>query len=225
MTKRSILVVDDEPCIRLAFAKMFTTARYEVQTAESAEQALQIMVTTPAAVLFLDLNLPAMNGLDLCREVRKGWPWSIAIAVTGYASLFELVECREAGFEDYYPAEISGGMQKRAGLARAMALDPEILFFDEPSAGLDPVSARLLDDLIINLRDTLGTTIVVVTHELASIFAIGNNSVFLDTDSKTMLATGDPKQLLAESADPKIIQFLTRGEGNADTHPPKEAKP
>ncbi len=130
-----------------------------------------------------------------------------------------------AGFEDYYPAEISGGMQKRAGLARAMALDPEILFFDEPSAGLDPVSARLLDDLIINLRDTLGTTIVVVTHELASIFAIGNNSVFLDADSKTMLATGDPKQLLAESADPKIIQFLTRGEGNADTHTPKEAKP
>ena len=119
-----------------------------------------------------------------------------------------------AGFEDYYPAEISGGMQKRAGLARAMAMDPEILFFDEPSAGLDPVSARLLDDLIINLRDTLGTTIVVVTHELASIFAIGNNSVFLDSETKTMLATGPPKTLLAESTDPKIIQFLTRGEKN-----------
>ena len=118
-----------------------------------------------------------------------------------------------AGFEDYYPAEISGGMQKRAGLARAMAMDPEILFFDEPSAGLDPVSARLLDDLIISLRDTLGTTIVVVTHELASIFAISNNSVFLDPETKTMLATGDPKKLLAESQDPKIIQFLTRGVG------------
>jgi phospholipid/cholesterol/gamma-HCH transport system ATP-binding protein len=117
-----------------------------------------------------------------------------------------------AGFEDYYPSEISGGMQKRAGLARAMALDPEILFFDEPSAGLDPVSARLLDDLIINLRDTLGTTIVVVTHELASIFAIGNNSVFLDPETKTMLATGSPRKLLAESKDPKIIAFLTRGE-------------
>ena len=120
-----------------------------------------------------------------------------------------------AGFEEYYPSEISGGMQKRAGLARAMALDPEILFFDEPSAGLDPVSARLLDDLIINLRDTLGTTIVVVTHELASIFAIGNNSVFLDSETKTMLATGSPKKLLAESTNPKIIQFLTRGEGRA----------
>lgn len=117
-----------------------------------------------------------------------------------------------AGFEDYYPSEISGGMQKRAGLARAMALDPDILFFDEPSAGLDPVSARLLDDLIISIRDALGTTIVVVTHELASIFAIGTNSVFLDADTKTMLATGAPKILLAESNDPKIIQFLTRGE-------------
>ena len=82
-----------------------------------------------------------------------------------------------AGFEDYYPNEISGGMKKRAGLARAMALDPEILFFDEPSAGLDPISAKLLDDLILELRDSLGTTVVVVTHELASIFAIGNNSV------------------------------------------------
>ncbi len=115
------------------------------------------------------------------------------------------------GFEDYYPSEISGGMQKRAGLARAMALDPEILFFDEPSAGLDPVSARLLDDLILELRDSLGATVVIVTHELASIFAIGNNSVFLDPDTKTMIAEGDPNKLLAESTDPKVKTFLTRG--------------
>lgn len=117
-----------------------------------------------------------------------------------------------AGFEDYYPNEISGGMQKRAGLARAMALDPEILFFDEPSAGLDPISSKLLDDLILQLRDSLGATVVVVTHELASIFAIGNNCVFLDPDTKTMLATGHPKTLLAESDDPKVRNFLTRGE-------------
>jgi phospholipid/cholesterol/gamma-HCH transport system ATP-binding protein len=117
-----------------------------------------------------------------------------------------------AGFEDYYPSEISGGMQKRAGLARAIALDPEILFFDEPSAGLDPISAKLLDDLILSLRDNLNATIVMVTHELASIFAIGTNSVFLDPESKTMIATGPPRQLLAESHDPKVIQFLTRGE-------------
>jgi phospholipid/cholesterol/gamma-HCH transport system ATP-binding protein len=117
-----------------------------------------------------------------------------------------------AGFEEFYPSEISGGMRKRAGLARAMALDPDILFFDEPSAGLDPVSARRLDDLILELKDSLGTTVVVVTHELASIFAIGDNSVFLDPDTRTMLATGNPKTLLAESKDPRIHTFLTRGE-------------
>jgi phospholipid/cholesterol/gamma-HCH transport system ATP-binding protein len=118
-----------------------------------------------------------------------------------------------AGFEAFYPSEISGGMQKRAGLARAMALDPEVLFFDEPSAGLDPVSAKLLDDLILELRKSLGTTIVVVTHELASIFAIGNNSVFLDPETKTMIATGNPSELLRSSQDKKVIEFLTRGVG------------
>jgi phospholipid/cholesterol/gamma-HCH transport system ATP-binding protein len=117
------------------------------------------------------------------------------------------------GFEDYYPSEISGGMQKRAGLARAMALDPEILFFDEPSAGLDPISSRLLDDLILELRDSLGATVVVVTHELASIFTIGNNSVFLDAETRTMIAGGDPKDLLAHSENPTVHRFLTRGEG------------
>jgi phospholipid/cholesterol/gamma-HCH transport system ATP-binding protein len=134
------------------------------------------------------------------------------------AQIRELVSLKLAlvglgGFEEFYPSEISGGMKKRAGLARAMALDPDLLFFDEPSAGLDPISARLLDDLIIELSESLGTTVVVVTHELASIFAIGNNSVFLDPDVKTMTAAGDPKRLLKESPDPKVINFLTRGEG------------
>lgn len=117
-----------------------------------------------------------------------------------------------AGFEDYYPNEISGGMKKRAGLARAMALDPEILFFDEPSAGLDPISAKLLDDLILELRDSLGTTVVIVTHELASIFAIGDNSVFLDPDTKTQLATGNPRTLRDEHENPVVRNFLLRGE-------------
>ncbi len=116
-----------------------------------------------------------------------------------------------AGFDEFYPSEISGGMQKRAGVARAMALDPDILFFDEPSAGLDPISAHRLDDLILELRDSLGATMVMVTHELASIFAIGDNSVFLDPETKTMIASGHPKTLLAESKDPKVHSFLTRG--------------
>jgi phospholipid/cholesterol/gamma-HCH transport system ATP-binding protein len=117
-----------------------------------------------------------------------------------------------AGFEAFYPSEISGGMQKRAGIARAMAMDPEILFFDEPSAGLDPVSARRLDDLILQLSEILGTTMVVVTHELASIFTIGSNSVFLDAAQRTMTATGNPQKLLAETQDPALRLFLSRGE-------------
>lgn len=115
-----------------------------------------------------------------------------------------------AGFEDYYPSEISGGMQKRAGLARAIALDPEILFFDEPSAGLDPLSSRLLDELILHMRDALGVTVVIVTHELASIFAIGNNSVYLDAESRTMLDHGDPKALRERSRHETVRRFLAR---------------
>jgi phospholipid/cholesterol/gamma-HCH transport system ATP-binding protein len=98
-----------------------------------------------------------------------------------------------------------------AGLARATALDPEIRFVDEPSAGLDPIRSKLLDDLIVESRDSLEATVVVMTHELASIFAIGTNSVFLDPETKTMIAQGDPQVLLAESQDPKVRPFLTRG--------------
>lgn len=116
-----------------------------------------------------------------------------------------------AGFEDYYPSEISGGMKKRASIARAMALDPEILFLDEPSGGLDPISARMLDDLILQLKSSLGTTVVVITHELASIFAIGNNSIFLDTETKTIIASGNPRRLLEECDNPTVRRFLTRG--------------
>jgi phospholipid/cholesterol/gamma-HCH transport system ATP-binding protein len=119
------------------------------------------------------------------------------------------------GFEDYYPAEISGGMRKRAGLARAMALDPDILFFDEPSAGLDPISSKRLDDLILELRDSLAATVVVVTHELASIFDIGDDSLFLDAETHRPIASGNPRRLLAESHDPKVINFLRRGEAPA----------
>ena len=115
-----------------------------------------------------------------------------------------------AGFEGHYPAEISGGMRKRAGLARAMALDPEILYFDEPSAGLDPLSSRRLDDLILELRESAGTTIVLVTHELPSIFELGDNAVFLDAERRTMIAQGRPEEL-KRSEEPKVRAFLERG--------------
>ena len=133
-----------------------------------------------------------------------------------FAQIRELVALKLSlvglnGYAESFPSEISGGMRKRASLARAIALDPGIIFFDEPSAGLDPINARKLDDLILELRDSLGATVVVITHELASIFAIRNNGAFLDAESKTIIATGDPKRLLAHSNDPRVIQFLTRG--------------
>ncbi len=123
---------------------------------------------------------------------------------------FKLAQVGLSGFENYYPSEISGGMRKRAGLARALALDPEIVFFDDPSAGLDPISAAQLDELILSLRDSLGMTVLIVTHELASIFAIGSNSVWLDAETKTALAGGDPKELV-RSGPEKVRAFLRRG--------------
>ena len=120
-----------------------------------------------------------------------------------------------ARFDDFYPSEISGGMKKRAGLARALALDPEIVYFDEPSAGLDPISSRNLDDLIIEINRSLGTTIVVVTHELASIFAIGTNSIFLDPMTKSILAKGNPHDILKNPPNREVLEFLTRGNANA----------
>jgi len=169
---------------------------------------------------------------DILRKVgvlfQGGALWStmtlsenIGLLLEGYTDLTP-AEIREVaslklslvglkGFEDYYPSEISGGMQKRAGLARAMALDPGILFFDEPSAGLDPISARRLDELILNLRDSLGVTVVVVSHDLASIFAIGTDSIYLDVPGGTITASGPPRELLARTQDPTVRSFLTRG--------------
>lgn len=124
---------------------------------------------------------------------------------------FKLALVGLAGFGAFYPAQLSGGMRKRGGLARALALDPALLFFDEPSAGLDPLSARRLDELILELRDSLGATLVVVTHELASIFAIGTDGIYLDAESRTLIARGSPQAML-EGGDERVRQFLTRGE-------------
>ena len=118
------------------------------------------------------------------------------------------------GFDDFYPSEISGGMKKRAALSRALALDPKIVYCDEPSAGLDPISSKQLDDLIIEINKNLGTTFVVVTHELQSIFAIGNNSIFLDKNEKNITGRGNPKELLKNPPTNEIYEFLTRGQKN-----------
>jgi phospholipid/cholesterol/gamma-HCH transport system ATP-binding protein len=126
------------------------------------------------------------------------------------------------GFEDFTPSQISGGMQKRAALARAMALDPEVLFFDEPSSGLDPVTARRLDDLMLEVRADLGTTLIVVSHDLASILAIGDDSILLDVEARAAIASGSPRDLLAHCADPRVRRFLTRG---AEGRPQPETRP
>ena len=157
--------------------------------------ALWSAMTLVENVVLSLTNFTGLNG-DEAREIA-----SLKLALVGLA-----------GFEDYYPAEISGGMRKRAGIARAMALDPPILFLDEPSAGLDPISSRLLDDLVRHVRDSLGTTIVIVSHELYSILSIGDSSVFLDTETRTMLASGNPRRLRDECENRKVRQFLTRGD-------------
>jgi phospholipid/cholesterol/gamma-HCH transport system ATP-binding protein len=115
-----------------------------------------------------------------------------------------------AGFEHYYPDAISGGMRKRAALARAMALDPDILFFDEPSAGLDPVSARRLDRLILTMRDILGATVVVVTHELDSLYAIADRALFLDAEARTATALGPPRELRVNPPNEAVAAFFNR---------------
>ena len=182
------------------------TSYWESPPAEQERIKRGFGMSFQSGALWSSLTLAENVALPLA-EYTDLAPGDIAEVVALKLSLVGL-----AGFGEFYPSEISGGMKKRAALARAMALDPEVLFFDEPSAGLDPISARLLDDLIIELSESLGATIVVVTHELASIFAIGNNSIFLDVDKRTMTASGDPKKLLAESEDPTVRRFLTRGE-------------
>ncbi len=127
-------------------------------------------------------------------------------------SSLKLAQVGLTGFEDYYPSEISGGMRKRAGFARALALDPSIVFLDEPSAGLDPVTSRKLDELVLQVRESFGTTLVVVSHELASIFGIADRVIMLDRTAQGIIAEGAPRELAAHNRDPRVSEFLHRGD-------------
>ena len=195
-----------------------------------------LLEPTQGSVLYGDENFTAASPAERVKFIRRfgvmyqsGALWSsltlaenIALPLEEYTDLapkairdlasYKLSLVGLSGYEDYYPAQISGGMNKRAGIARAMALDPEILFLDEPGAGLDPLSSRRLDDLILRLRDSLGSTVVIVTHELSSIFAIANNSIFLDGDMRTQGAIGNPAELRDHSENPAVRLFLRRGE-------------
>ncbi|MGA3007261.1 MAG: ATP-binding cassette domain-containing protein [Opitutaceae bacterium] len=133
--------------------------------------------------------------------------------------MLKLAQVGLAGFEDYYPSELSGGMKKRAGFARALALDPAIVFFDEPTAGLDPVTSRQLDHLIREVRDTLGTTMVIVSHELTSIFGLADRVILLDRVAHGIIAEGAPRALADQNDDPRVREFLMRGgEGPKPSH-------
>jgi len=123
----------------------------------------------------------------------------------------KLTQVGLCGFEDYYPSEISGGMKKRAGLARALALDPPLVFLDEPSAGLDPISARKLDELMLQIRDLFGTTLVVISHELGSIFRVADRLILLDKAACGIIAEGAPRELARMSTDPRVREFLGHG--------------
>ena len=166
----------------------------------------QVGVLFQSGALYSSLTLAENIGLPLEEFVRD-----LSKAEVRELASLKLALVGLSGFEDFYPSEISGGMRKRAGLARALALDPAVLCIDEPSAGLDPISSKLLDELIVELRDSLGTTVVMVTHELTSIFDIATTSIFLDVESRTMTAMGPPKELRDHSEDPEVREFLNRG--------------
>lgn len=186
---------------------------YDGQSYWDADEAGRLALRRRLGVMFQQGAL--WSSLTLAENVALPLE---AFSGLGPADIRELARVKLAlvglrGFEEYLPAAISGGMRKRAALARALALDPEILLFDEPSAGLDPVSARRLDDLLLELRDSLGATLVVVSHELASIFAIADHAIFLDPETRRVRAEGNPRDLMRGSEDPRVREFLTRGAG------------
>jgi phospholipid/cholesterol/gamma-HCH transport system ATP-binding protein len=158
-----------------------------------------------SAALWSSLTLRENVALPLAEHTRLS-PRDI-----GDLARLKLEQVGLAGYEDFFPAELSGGMKKRAGLARALALDPAIVFFDEPSAGLDPVTSREIDELILQVRDRLGTTCVVVSHELDSIFRIGDRLIMLDRTEQGIIARGSPAELRERATDLRVRSFLDRG--------------
>jgi phospholipid/cholesterol/gamma-HCH transport system ATP-binding protein len=185
---------------------------------EAAEELRQVKmgmgVLFQSGALFGSMTLAENLALPL-REYTDLSPEEIDHIIKMKLALVNL-----AGYENHLPEEISGGMKKRAGLARAMVLDPSVLFFDEPSAGLDPISAAELDILIKSINTGLGTTMVVVTHELESIFSIAHRVIMLDKSARGIIAQGDPRELKDHSTDPRVSDFFNRRPGTG--RQPKE---
>lgn len=189
---------------------LFEGERFDLEDDDVRTRILRrIGVLYQNGALWSGLTLAENVALPL-EEFTQLEPATIADVVALKLSLVGL-----RGFEEFYPSEISGGMRKRAALARAIALDPDVLFFDEPSSGLDPISASRLDDLILELKASFGTTIVVVTHDLESIFRIADRALFLDIEEKTMTALGPPAELRDNPPSEEVHRFLTRSSGGA----------
>ena len=186
------------------------------EDARSEEPAARLHIERNTGVLFQDgalfSSLTVGENVQVplkehYAELPELWHYELALLKVKLAGL-------PADAVNKLPSQLSGGMRKRAGLARALALDPEILFFDEPSAGLDPLSCQALDELILELRDSLGASIVLVTHELPSIYRVADTCLFLDNQTRTQIAYG-PLQQLLEQGPPVVRRFLQRGEGPA----------
>jgi len=191
----------------LAGRVLFQGRDYWAQTEEQRAQSQQHF-----GILYQNAALWGAMTLEenICLPLET-WRPNLSAAERSELASIKLALVGLTGCEQLYPAELSGGMRKRAALARALALDPQVLFFDEPSAGLDPLSSLALDELILQLRDTLGASIVLVTHELPSIYRVADTCLFLDNQTRTQIALGTLDDLMQHGPD-VVQRFLSRGQ-------------